>query len=59
MLLFVRGGIAQDHERRELFERLDRAGAFHFLWFIEDQDGAVARDDVDGAARLEVAKTDR
>ncbi len=50
----VGGRIAQDHQRFELGQRLQRLFAFHLLGFIQDQDWPVAADHIDRLTRLEV-----
>ena len=56
VLLPVGGGIAENHQRREFLEGVHRLGAFHLLRLVEDHDGAVAGDHVDGAAGLKVVQ---
>ena len=50
----MRGRIAQDHKWLEFFQGIQRLGTFHLLGFVQDQDGLVGADDIDGAPGLEV-----
>lgn len=52
----VGGGITQNHQRLELGQGLQRFLAFHFLWFIQNQNGAVTADDINGLARLKIVQ---
>jgi len=52
----VGGRVAQHHERLEVHQRIERLAALHLLRLIEDQDGSIGRDHVDGAAGLEVVQ---
>ena len=52
----VRRGIPQNHQRPELFKRFQRLRALHLLRFVQNQNGTVGADDINGATRLEVVQ---
>ena len=54
MFGFVRGGVAQNHQRIKILERFQRFRPVHFLRLIQNQNGAIALDDVNRTAGLEL-----
>ena len=56
MVLLVGGGVVEGEQGIEFLQALLRGGAAHLLRLVQNDDGTVGLDDVDGAAAAEVVK---
>ena len=56
MFLSVRGGVSQDHQWLEPHQRFDRLLPLHFLRFIQNQNGLVTPDNVNGFSGLKIVQ---